>query len=148
MYCASPITDRLYGFHAPDGQLDPWVAIAQMKDEFMRDERGLMFADHEGNSARLELCARIFLPELQGPRQYETLLDAIRAFSREKMAEKGCESCLIYFTCKGIVDDGVNLPLPGMPSARGRLAVECEFVETIMTEPVGGYGKEERNYAG
>ncbi|MEK0312818.1 hypothetical protein [Cohnella sp. 56] len=130
MYSASPITASLFGFQAEGGYLEPWVAIAQIADKEQPDHN------------RLELCARIFLPELDSPEQYEGLLEAVRSFTRGQMAEKGCESCLIYYTCKGIVDRDLNLPLPGMPYPGGRLAVECEFVETYRAEQADGPGEE------
>lgn len=133
MYHVSPITDRLFGFRAIEGYLEPWVAIAQIADG---DALAAAGADayHADKPDCLELCARVFLPEMEGPVQYEGLLEAVRSFSKAQMSERGCESCLIYYTCRGIVDAGANLPLPGMPYAGGRLAVECEFVETFTSE--------------
>lgn len=147
MYSASPITARLFGFQAEGGYLEPWVAIAQITDEDVRTDRGQAQENGQSNDC-LELCARVFLPELDSPEQYDMLLDAVRAFSRGKMAEKGCESCLIYYTCKGIVDRDLNLPLPGMPYPGGRLAVECEFVETYRAEQAAGPAEGGRADAG
>ncbi|AMA71491.1 MULTISPECIES: hypothetical protein [Aneurinibacillus] len=115
MWQALSISHNIFGFQLEQNWDEAWTAVALVKE--MHD--------------KLEIRVDIHIFYVKSREEYEQLLEAIRYFANMKKREAGKKNCVIYFQCKGILTEAIELPLPVTRYKNGRMFVDVEFSEEL-----------------